>query len=584
MSISIQRYVDILSGQGAGANVPTRDLIGRIFTGNLLLPPQTTLQFSNAAQVGAYFGTASEEYLRALFYFSWVSKNLEQAAFIQFSRWVNVAVAPMIFGLANTSALYTSWTGITSGSFGLTIGSTSYVVSGLNFSGDTSLAAVASTIQTGIQANTGGGAMWTAATVTFVNNQFVFTGGLATAAYPTANISVTVAGGGTDITGTGLLQWLPLQTSTIAGAIWAGGSLVETITTTLTNSAAANNNFGSFLFLNNLNLSNSQIVSAATWNSGENVLFLYCIQVAAANVSTLQPLLVNIGGCCLTLSYYSFALVGDLTSSSAVITGLPSTTGIMIGQPVTGTNIPAGTTVISIAASPSTNVTLSAAATGSSTETITFFANQFPEQLPMMIFAATNYQGFNSVQNYMFQVDSTGSLTPLVTTDAQANAYDPINVNYYGQTQVAGSQFSFYQTGFLQGYGTPGNIIDMTAYTNEIWLKDAMGSAILGLMIALNQIPANNMGRSQLLTIMQGVIQQALNNGTISVGKNLTTQQQVYITSVTGDPKSWYQVQTNGYWVNVEIVLVGIKYQANYQLLYSEDDVIRFVDGTQTLI
>ena len=67
MSIPIQRYVNILSGQGAGTNFPTRDLIGRIFTGNEILPPQTFIEFTNAADVGAFFGTASEEYYRSLF-------------------------------------------------------------------------------------------------------------------------------------------------------------------------------------------------------------------------------------------------------------------------------------------------------------------------------------------------------------------------------------------------------------------------------------------------------------------------------------------------------------------------------------
>lgn len=38
MSISITRYVDITSGVGAGSVVPTRDLVGRLFTANDLVP------------------------------------------------------------------------------------------------------------------------------------------------------------------------------------------------------------------------------------------------------------------------------------------------------------------------------------------------------------------------------------------------------------------------------------------------------------------------------------------------------------------------------------------------------------------
>ena len=99
MPISITRYVDITSGVGAGAVVPTRDLVGRCFTGNLLLPPQSFISFDSAQAVGQYFGTSSEEYYRSVFYFGWISKTLTQAGSIQFARWANAAVAPRVYSV-----------------------------------------------------------------------------------------------------------------------------------------------------------------------------------------------------------------------------------------------------------------------------------------------------------------------------------------------------------------------------------------------------------------------------------------------------------------------------------------------------
>jgi len=87
-----------------------------------------------------------------------------------------------------------------------------------------------------------------------------------------------------------------------------------------------------------------------------------------------------------------------------------------------------------------------------------------------------------------------------------------------------------------------------------------------------------------ILVTLQNVINQALNNGTISVNKTLTTSQQMYVTSVTNDPDAWHQVQDIGYWVNCVIVVVGNEYQAKYTLVYSKDDVINFVSGTHVLI
>jgi hypothetical protein len=69
MSISISRYVDITSGVGGASVVAQRSLVARIFTSSSLVPPRSFVAFSTAEAVGDYFGTSSEEYLRAVFYF-----------------------------------------------------------------------------------------------------------------------------------------------------------------------------------------------------------------------------------------------------------------------------------------------------------------------------------------------------------------------------------------------------------------------------------------------------------------------------------------------------------------------------------
>jgi hypothetical protein len=258
---------------------------------------------------------------------------------------------------------------------------------------------------------------------------------------------------------------------------------------------------------------------------------------------------------------------------------MSSNAGITIGMPVTGTDIPAHTTVTSLIST--TGLTLSNNASGTVTTLLTFFTLEFPEQFPMMIEAATNYNAVNSVQNYEFQ--QVAGLTASVTDDSTANAYDSIHVNYYGATQQAGQLIAFYQQGLLQGLST--DITDMTAYVNEIWLKDAAGVALLNLLLAVNQVPANNAGRNLVLAILQGVINQALINGTISVGKTLTVLQQNFITTETGDPLAWYQVQNSGYWVDAIVTSPSPNiFVITYTLIYSKDDVIRKIIGTHTLI
>lgn len=520
MAIPLTRYVDITSGLGGGAVATTRNLVGRLFTANALLPVGTFLSFSSAAAVGTFFGTSSEEYLRSVFYFGWVSKNTTRAQSIQFARWADVAAAPTIRSLSGNATNLDDWNAITSGSFGLTIGGVEDTFSSLDFQAAGSLAAVATIIQTAIR--TGTGDQFTAATVTYnaTTGGFDFVGGDAV----DATISVQVAGGGTDITGAGLLGWLPnavINNGTItAGSVWSNGSAVETITEVLTASADASNDFGSFLFLTNLNLTLNEVVEAAEWNELQNVMFMFTVAVTTANVSAW------------------------------------------------------------------TNASTGVGAIGGVALTISDTAGEYPEQMPMMIEAATNYNAVNSVQNYMFQVFP--GITPSVTTSAQADSFDAVSVNYYGSTQTAGQTISFYQRGLLQGASIVTNIVDMNAYVNEIWLKDAAGVALLNLLVGLAKISANEQGRGQILAALQGVIDLALNNGTISVGKTLTSQQQAFITNETNDNKAWYQVQNSGYWIDCIIrPIAGVsptQYEAVYTLIYSKDDVIRKIAGIHSLI
>jgi len=582
MAISLTRYVQITSGVGGAAIVSNRELVGRIFTGNVLLPPQTMISFTSAAEVATYFGASSEEALRAAFYFSFISKSKTTPPSLQFARWAVAAVAPLIIPNSKNVTLLANWTSITAGSFILTMGAFTFTLSALDFSGAASLAAVATIIEDAIQAQTGGGTLWTSATVVYstVYNGFVLTGGETGA----AAINVETGGGGTDITGTGLLGWLPqeqiINGNVIAGSIFSQGSAIETITQTLTASAQASNNFGSFLFMTNLGITMQNMVDAATWNKLQNVTYMYTQAVTPANITTWQAAVAAIGGVALTASpVYSFGQSGTLTSGSNIVTAMSSNAGITIGMPVTGTNIPANTTVTSLVLT--TGLTLSNPASGSVTTLLTFFTLEFPEQFPMMIEAATNYNAVNSVQNYEYQ--QVAGLTPSVTDDSTANAYDSIRVNYYGATQQAGQLIAFYQQGLLQGLST--DIIDMTAYVNEIWLKDAAGVALLNLLLAVNQVPANNAGRNLVLGILQGVINQALINGTISVGKPLTVLQQTFITTETGDPLAWYQVQNSGYWVDAIVTSPSPNiFVVTYTLIYSKDDVIRKIIGTHTLI
>lgn len=500
MSITITKYVDVTSAVGAGNDVTNRSLTGRFYTENPLVPTDSLVSMTTLADVGSYFGTSSEEYSRAAFYFSYVSQTATTPQKIEFARWAAAATAPQIFGAKGPQSL-TAWQAITAGAFGLTLGGVTIALTALNFSAAMSLAGVATIIQTAI-ISVGTGPMFDSATVSFdsTRSSFNLTGGTA----GEANVLVTAGAGGADIAG--VLGWLsPL-------AIKSNGSAAQSLTTLLDESTNTNNNFGSFAFLTTL--TELQIVEVGTWNLAENNQYLYSVPVLAADAQTLHDAVINLGGTTVTLTS------GDTS---------------------------------------------------------------YPEQIPMMLEAATDYTKRNAVINYMYK---QFNIAPTVFTNEASALYDSLRINYYGQTQTNGQVISFYQRGLMMGQAT--SPVDQNVYVNEIWLKDAATTAIMTLLLSLPQVPANNAGRSQLLGVLQSVINQALFNGVISVGKALNQVQKLYIAQLTGDSEAWQTVQNKGYWFDVNIVPYtedGVTlYKAVYTLIYSKNDVIRFVEGHDILI
>ena len=83
-------------------------------------------------------------------------------------------------------------------------------------------------------------------------------------------------------------------------------------------------------------------------------------------------------------------------------------------------------------------------------------------------------------------------------------------------------------------------------------------------------------------------INKALINGVVLAGKELTSTQKAYITTITGDEDGWIAVQNAGYRLSAEIEQYeeyGItKYKISFLFIYSKGDTINYVDGRDILI
>jgi hypothetical protein len=177
----------------------------------------------------------------------------------------------------------------------------------------------------------------------------------------------------------------------------------------------------------------------------------------------------------------------------------------------------------------------------------------------------------------MYQV--VAGLTPTVTTGANADLYDGLKINYYGQTQSNGL-LQFYQRGVVFGTATDPATIEV--YANEMYLKRTISTAILNAFLSSERIPANQAGAGRVRGLILDICASAVQSGIISTNKTLTTAQKAAIIGLTNNEFAVGQVETLGYYLTV--TPSASENKISYTLVYSKDDVVRQVVGTDVLI
>lgn len=496
MAIPQTKYVNIISAVGGTSQVSQRDLMGRIFTSNPLVPAGAVVEFSGGSStaltaVGNYFGTASTEYAFASKYFAYISRKGTTPQKISFAPHATSATSAVLYGAVKSAPL-TSFTELTNADVTFKADNTTFALTALNLASATSFAEVALIIQTAIN------------TIADETATFAYDATLMRFVFST----VATGEGHTVEYATGSLASLLGMNEGNSGAILSDSSVAKTGLQALTESAELSNNFFSFAFLTSVS---GEETAIASWVKAQNVRYMWSLGVSSANASTMASSLSEYDGVGLTL---------DVNGERAHF-------------------------------------------------------------LPMAIAAAINYETANASVDFMYQQAS--GITASVQSQTDANAYDAIRVNYYGSTQQAGNLLSFYQNGVLLG-----EISSMGVYTNEAWLKDAITTNLLNLRLSLDSLPANNTGLGYVKLAIQEIIEKALFNGVISVGKTLDATQKAYVAQLTGDATAWQSIQSIGYWLAAKVEKYteqGVeKYKVSYLLVYAKGDSINFIDGRDILI
>ena len=284
MAISQNKYINIISAVGGGSSIVQRDLMGRVFTENTLVPVGQIIEFTGGMvvaleNIGSYFGITSEEYKFASKYFQ-VNKKGSAPQKISFARYSQGASAAYLYG--KTGVKLSDLQAITAGDLLVELNGVAKEYTSINLSSATSLADVA-TLLTAVVTSDDLKVVYDSSkgrfelfTIAESSEQEL--------SYATGSVAVALG-------------------MTSSQGVLSGGSDGETPLECVATAAALSNNFFSFCFLNTI--ANSDIVALAQWTNNQNVKYLYSVGVNATNYETIQGLVASFDGVALTLDIHN---------------------------------------------------------------------------------------------------------------------------------------------------------------------------------------------------------------------------------------------------------------------------------------
>jgi hypothetical protein len=158
--------------------------------------------------------------------------------------------------------------------------------------------------------------------------------------------------------------------------------------------------------------------------------------------------------------------------------------------------------------------------------------------------ASVNYNTTRGTATAAFK--SNSALAINVKDSTTANALKEKGFNYYGRYTENSLAYTFLYPGSMFGsYG----FID--TYINAVWLNASIQQAEITLLTNNPRVPYNELGYGLVKAAMQDVILQAIENGVIDTGVELSTAQKAQINQEAGKEIA-DSLWTDGYYAQVK--------------------------------
>jgi len=597
-SALVQIIPSVLSAGGTGLNLNTVFL-----TTNTRVPIGQVLSFSSSLAVSSYFGPSSQEASVAAIYFAGFSGCSIYPTAIWFTQYPTSSVPAYLRG-GNASALTLAQLQTLSGTLSVTVNGVVQTSGTINLNTAVSFSSAAALIQTGFGTYDG---VTTSASTIAAGTATSVTGSIAGNVLTVTAVSTGALVVGGVLSGTGLTAGTSILSQSTGTTGGVGTFIVSAVQTTSSVTITQAYGLLTVVAMASGALAVGQIISGGTAAAGSTITAFGSgsggagTYIISGGAQTVTASVISAGQ--LTCTYDSVAgafiltggtpgtgTIGYATGSLSTSLFLTSATGAVISQGATvtapaafmaavrrqTTNWAAFTHIfnpdaygnsVKLAFAAWCNSTVNAVAyicpdtdvtptlSTSATSSLGYLIGQAQYSGTILLYdpLATNLNAFvagtiasinyNAVAGRItlaYKSQSGQTITVIDATVAAnliANGY-----NFYGAYATANQQFNFFQNGQISG-----KYLWADSFINQIWLNNALQLALLNFLANINSVPYNSQGDASIYAVCQGTIEQALSNGVISPGVNLSAGQIVEVNTAAGlnvagilSTRGWY--------------------------------------------
>lgn len=540
LGLPVSRLINVsVNVSPAGASFQNFNTALIVGTSTVCDLTQRLRTYTSLTQVATDFGTSAPEYLAASLWFG----QSPAPVTLVIGRWANAAAAGQLIGglVTATNQLIATWNAITTGSFEVALNGVPTNITGLNFSANGNLNAVASTIATALNAASAG----TTCVWNSVYSNFIITSGTTGAASSVSLLNTTTAIGSITFTG------LPANNDTVT----VNGVVITFVTSGATGNQiniAGSATLQAAALQAFLAASSNPLLTVMSYTNPTSApTIVYCASIAGGttgNTYTLAKTSTNItvsgatlagGGVGTDISSImagktangAYTAAGQVAETALAAVTLMDTTypGYWYGLVVLGAADTDHTAIAGYVEAASTarhyyGVTTQEAGvlTATSTTDIAYLlaqlkynhtACQYSSTNPYAIVSylarilTTNWTGTNTTITLMYKQEP--GVTPETLTSSQINALEGKNCNVYVN----------YNTGvpiIEQGMSVSGLWTDLIIGLD--WFANYAQIEVFNLLFGANKIPQTDPGMNQIATVLTSACQQAVQNGLVAPG------------------------------------------------------------------